>query len=99
MLEDFLRGGFRTAQQGVNRIINEHLAARLRARLSVRRFLSRILVTHGEKLVYEVAKELKNYNRTLLPRLERGLTYGLRPDEKVALLDRTLKLLIEAGTS
>lgn len=99
MLEDYLRGGFRTAQQGVNRIINEHLAARLGEFRTLGKKIPKleILVTYGEKLVHEVAKELKNYNRTLLPRHERGLTYGLRTEEKVALLDRTLKLLIEAG--
>lgn len=99
MLEDYLRGGFRTAQQGVNRIINDHLAARLGEFRTLGKKIPKleILVACGERLVHEVAKELKNYNRTLIPRHERGLTYGLRADEKVALLDRTLKLLIEAG--
>jgi len=99
MLEDYLRGGFRTAQQGVNRIISEHLAARLGEFRTLGKKIPKleILVAQGEKLVHEVAKELKNYNRALLPRFERSLTYGLRTEEKVALLDRTLRLLVEAG--
>lgn len=99
MLEDYLRGGFRTAQQGINRIINEHLAARLGEYRTLGKKIPKleILVACGEKLLHEVAKELKNYNRTLLPRHQKGLTYGLRTEEKTALLDRTLKLLIEAG--
>jgi hypothetical protein len=99
MLEDYLRGGFRTAQQGVNRIINDHLAARLGEYRTLGKKIPKlaILIASGEKLLHEIAKELKAYNRTLLLRHERGITYGLRTDEKVALLDRTLKLLIEAG--
>lgn len=99
MLEDYLRGGFHGPQQGVNRIVNEHLKARLGEFRTLGKKIPKleILVGCGERLVHEIAKELKNYNRTLLPRHEKGLTYGLRTEEKVALLDRTLKLLIEAG--
>lgn len=99
MLEDYLRGSFRTTQQGVNRIINDHLTARLGEFRTLGKKIPKLenLVTSGEKLVYEVAKELKNYNKTHLARHERGITYGLRNEEKVALLDRMLKLLIEAG--
>ncbi|MBI3480041.1 MAG: zinc ribbon domain-containing protein [Nitrosomonadales bacterium] len=99
MLEDFLRGGFKTTQQGVVRIINDHLAARLGEYRTLGKKIPKlgILVASGEKFLHELAKELKNYNRPLLLRNERGITYGLRTDEKVALMERTLKLLIEAG--
>lgn len=99
MLEDYQRGGFRNPQQGVNRIINDHLTARVGEFRTLGKKIPKlaILVTSGEKLVNDIAKELKNYNRKLLPRHEKGLTYGLGVEEKSALLDRTLKLLIEAG--
>ncbi|MDM0002985.1 zinc ribbon domain-containing protein [Variovorax sp. J22P240] len=99
MLEDYLRGGFRTSQQGVTRIINDHLQARLGEFRTLGKKIPKleILVARGEKLVHEIGIELKGYNRTLLPRHEKGVTYGLRVEEKVALLDRTLKLLVEAG--
>jgi hypothetical protein len=99
MLEDYIRGGFRTVQQGTNRIINQHLAARLGEFRTLGKKIPKleILMTCGEKLVFDIAREIKNYNRTLLPRHEKGLTYGLRADEKTALLERTFALLIEAG--
>lgn len=99
MLEDFLRGGFRTAQQGVNRTINDHLSARLGEFRTLGKKIPKlqILVGCGETLVHALARELKAYNRVQLLRHEKGLTYGLRTDEKSALLERTLKLLIEAG--
>jgi hypothetical protein len=99
MLEDFLRGRFRTTQQGVNRVINDHLTARLGEYRTLGKKIPKfeILVASGEKFLHAIAKELKNYNRTLLLRHQRGITYGLRTDEKNALLERTLSLLIEAG--
>jgi hypothetical protein len=99
MLEDFQRGGFRTAQQGVNRTVNDHLAARLGEFRTLGKKIPKleILVAAGDNLVHMVAKELKAYNRLILKRHEKGLTYGLRTEELEPMLDRTLKLLVEAG--
>lgn len=99
MLEDYQRGGFKTAQQGFNRIIVDHLSARLAEFRTLGKKIPKleILVAAGETFVGNVAKELKDYNVQLLARGEKGLAYGIRVDELVPLLERTLNLLIEAG--
>jgi hypothetical protein len=99
MLEDYQRGGFKTAQQGVNRIIVEHLAARLAEFRTLGKKVPKleILVEAGLTFVSNVAKELNEYNVQLLGRGEKGIAYGIRVDELVPLLERTLNLLIEAG--
>jgi hypothetical protein len=99
MLEDYQRGGFKTNQQGVNRIVTGHFEARLSEFRTLGKKIPKleILVSAGEKLVNEIARELKTYNATLLARNEKGLAYGIRTDELVPLLERTLNLLIEAG--
>jgi hypothetical protein len=99
MLEDYLRGGFRTAQQGTNRVVNEHLDARRGEFRTLGKKVPKleILIGSGDRLVHEITKELKNYNRTLIPRSEKGLTYGIRTEEMNPLLDRTLRLLVEVG--
>lgn len=99
MLEDYQRGGFRTAQQGVTRIINEHLSARLGEFRTLGKKAPKleILVASGEKLVHAICVSLKDYNRPLLKRQEKGITYGLRTEVIEPLLERTLRLLIEAG--
>lgn len=100
MLEDFQRGGFKTAQQGANRIVSTHLKARLSEFRTLGKKIPKleILVGAGEKLVHDIARELKAYNsNNLLQRQEKGVAYGIRTDELVPLLERTLNLLIEAG--
>lgn len=58
MLEDYQRGGFKTAQQGVNRIVTEHLTSRLSEFRSLGKKIPKleILVESGEKFVHDVAK-------------------------------------------
>lgn len=99
MLEDFQREKFTTAQQGVNRIIGAHLQARLSEFKSLGKKIPKFetLITAGEDLLQATAKALKEYNRLQLARQTRGITYGLRADERTPLLERTLQLLIEAG--
>lgn len=99
MLEDYQRGGFKTHQQGVNRIIGNHLQSRLDEfkSLGVKIPKFELIVKAGDRLIHSIAKELKVYNAILLSRQEKGLTYGLRLDESTPLLDRTFRLLVEAG--
>lgn len=100
MLEDYQRGKFKTAQQGATRIVADHLSARMSEFRTLGKKIPKleILVEAGEKLVHDVATELKAYNaNNLLQRHEKGVAYGIRTDELVPLLERTLNLLIEAG--
>ena len=99
MLEDYLRGGFRTTQQGANKVVNEHLAARLAEFRTIAKKAPKleILIYKGEELVNLMAKALKNYNVAQISSGRRGIVYGVRNDERTPLLLRTLNLLVEAG--
>jgi hypothetical protein len=93
MLEDYQRGGFKTSQQGFNRVVNGHLESRLAEfkSLGVKIPKFELIVKAGDKLVHAIARELKAFNVPLLARQEKGLTYGLRLDESTPLLERTFK--------
>lgn len=99
MLEEYQRNDFKTPQQGVNRIINDHLAARISEFRSLGTKIPKFghLVNTGEIVLNEITKELKNFNTELLKRHEKELVYGIRRDKLFPLLERMFKLLIEAG--
>jgi len=99
MLDEFTRGGFRTVQQGVNRIVQEHGAARISEfrsiGLKIPKFES--LISTGETVLHEIVRELKRFNETLRARFEKALVYGVREDEITPIVDRMFKLMVEAG--
>ncbi|MGJ0430060.1 zinc ribbon domain-containing protein [Methylobacter sp.] len=99
MLDEFQRGGFTTVQQGVNKIIKEHVDARISEFRSLGIKVPKFekLVITGEEILNEIAKELKVFNKTLAPRQEKQLTYGVQEDELTPIVDRMFKLLVEAG--
>ena len=99
MLEEYQRGGFKTNQQGVNRIIRDHLSARISEFRTLGQKIPKfeILVRVGEVIVNDIAKELKTFNATLLPKRQKELTYGIAREKLGALLERMFKLLVEVG--
>lgn len=99
MLEEYQRGGFKTNQQGINRIIRDHLSARIAEFRTLGQKIPKfeILVKVGEVIVNDIAKELKSFNATLLPKRQKELTYGIAREKLGALLDRMFKLLVEVG--
>jgi len=99
MLDEFQRGGFKTAQQGVNRIIQEHLEARIAEFRSLGKKVPKFeqIIVAGEKVINGIAKEIKAFNETLISRQEKELTYGVREDELTPIVERMFKLLVEAG--
>jgi hypothetical protein len=99
MLEEYQRGGFRTAQQGVNKIIQQHIDARTAEFRSLGKKVPKFeqIVAAGEKVISGIAKEIKMFNETLRSRQEKELTYGVREDELTPIVERMFKLLIEAG--
>lgn len=99
MLEDYQRSRQRSIHQKANRVINDHLTSRLSEFKTLGMKIPKFeqLVLAGDKLLNSIAKELKKYNEILFLRNEKGLHYGIRRDEITPLLERTLKLLIEAG--
>ncbi|MRR56446.1 MAG: zinc ribbon domain-containing protein [Deltaproteobacteria bacterium] len=100
MLEEYQRGGFRNAQQGVNKIIQEHLDARIAEYRSLGKKVPKFeqIIVAGEKIINGIAKEIKTFNETtLISRQEKELTYGVREDELTPIVERMFKLLVEAG--
>jgi hypothetical protein len=99
MLEEFQRGGFSTTQQGTNRILSDHVSARIGEFRSLGTKIPKfeILVDVGETVLQGIARELKVYNAGMLSRQEKGLIYGIAKDKLSPLLDRMFKLLAEVG--
>jgi len=99
MLDEYQRGGFRNTQQGVNKIIQEHLDARIAEYRSLGKKVPKFeqIIIAGEKIINGVAKEIKAFNETLIVRQEKELTYGVREDELTPIVERMFKLLMEAG--
>ena len=99
MLDEFQRGEFANSQQGVNFIIKEHVEARISEFRSLGIKVPKFeqLVITGEVVLNDIAKELKAFNKTLVERQEKQLTYGIQEDELTPIVDRMFKLLVEAG--
>jgi hypothetical protein len=99
MLEEFQRGQFKTAQQGVNRIIQEHLVARISEFRSLGKKVPKFeqIIDAGEKVINGIAREIKVLNEKLMLRQEKELTYGVTENELTPIVERMFKLLVEAG--
>jgi len=99
MLEEFQRGGFTTTQQGTNRILSDHVSARIGEFRTLGAKIPKfeILVRVGETVLQGIARELKGYNAGMLSRQEKGLVFGIVRDKLNPLLERMFKLLAEVG--
>lgn len=99
MLDEYQRGDFNTAQQGVNKIIKEHLEARIAEFRSLGKKIPKFeqIIIAGEKVINGIAKEIKAFNETLILKQEKELTYGVREEELTPIVERMFKLLVEAG--
>jgi hypothetical protein len=99
MLEEYQRGGFATSQQGTNRIVSDHVNARIAELRTLGAKIPKfeILVKVGETVLQDLAKEFKIFNASLLARREKGITYGVVREKLVPLLERMFKLLAEVG--
>lgn len=99
MLEEFQRGDFKTMQQGINKIIHEHLEARLAEFHSLGKKVPKFeyLIEAGEKVLNVAAKEIKLQNEKLIARRQKLLTFGVKEDDLTPMVDRMFKLLVEAG--
>lgn len=99
MLDEYQRGGFKTIQQGVNRIIQEHLDARIAEFRSLGKKIPKFeqIIAAGEKVFNGIAREIKLLNATLVLRQEIELTYGVTEEELTPIVERMFNLLVEAG--
>ena len=99
MLEEYQRHEFHTSQQGANRIVGDHIGARISEFRTLGAKIPKfeILVNIGEIVLQAVGREFKVYNSTLLERQEKGLVYGIVREKLSPLLERMFKLLAEVG--
>ncbi|TDR38424.1 hypothetical protein DFR29_12196 [Tahibacter aquaticus] len=99
MLDEFGRGGFASTQQGVSRIIQHHLDARVGEFRSLGTKVPKLdsLVVAGEAVLEAMAKEIKTANDVSASRDLRQLTYGVVESDLTPIVERMFRLLIEAG--
>jgi hypothetical protein len=99
MLEEYRRGGFRSTQQAVNQIIQDHLDARTAEYRSLGKKVPKIesLVIAGEHVLEGIVAELKTFNLNLAGKNLKQLTYGVAESEMTAIVERMFNLLVEAG--
>ncbi|VVM63619.1 hypothetical protein PS639_01399 [Pseudomonas fluorescens] len=99
MLEEYRRGGFRSSQQAINQIIQDHLDARNAEFRSLGKKVPKIesLVVAGEQVLNGIVAELKSFNTTTAAKNLKQLTYGVAESEMTAIVERMFNLLIEAG--
>ena len=99
MLNEFLRSDFRTSQQGLNRIIQSHVAARLEEfrSLSVKAPKFTSLINRGNEVFRAIVRDLKDFNDAIDSRDEKQLTIGISGIAEYSMVLRMLNLLVEAG--
>ncbi|WP_162945822.1 zinc ribbon domain-containing protein [Pseudomonas sp. DY-1] len=99
MLEEYRRGGFRSSQQAINQIIQDHLDARNAEFRSLGKKVPKIesLVIAGEQVLNGIVAELKSFNGTIAAKKLKQLTYGVSELEMTAIVERMFNLLVEAG--
>ncbi len=99
MLDEYSREQYSTTQQGVNRIVQEHLEARLSEfrTLGIKVPKLESLIKTGEDVLDGIAKAVKTANETLAVKREKQLTWGANENELTPIVERMFKLLVEAG--
>jgi hypothetical protein len=99
MLYEFLRSDFRTSQQGLNRIIQNHTEARLEEfrSLAVKAPKFATLIDRGDEAFRTIVRDLKSFNESLTSRDEKQLTIGISGTDEHSMVVRMLNLLVEAG--
>jgi hypothetical protein len=99
MLDEYTRGGYKTSQQAINNIINEHLSARINEyrSLSMKVPKFRDLISFGEDVLDKFASLLKDANIKLLSKKEKQIFVGIEKDGITPIVERMFNLLVEAG--
>lgn len=99
MLKEYQMGGFKTQQQGLNRITQAHIEARLEEfrSISFKAPKLKTLVEQGEVLFTRILIELKEFNDIQLEKGVKQLRIGISGVKENAHVERMFNLLIEAG--
>jgi hypothetical protein len=99
MLWDYQRRKFKTAQQGVNAIVQEYLDLRLSEYRSLVKKVPKFatVIRTGEQLLNEMALAVKDANALAAPKGEKQVSVGVLKEDITPLVKRMFDLLIEAG--
>jgi len=99
MLYEYKRGEFVTSQQGINKIIENFIGARIDEyrSLSLKAPKFGTLINSGEKVFQNIVHGLKTLNDTLVERDEKQFKVGISDAYDQPFVGRLFRLLVEAG--
>lgn len=99
MLQEYQMGGFKTPQQGLNRIVQAHVDARLEEFRSIALKSPKLatLVKQGGELFNQIVIALKKFNDAQLEKGMKQLRIGVSDVDDKPHVERMFNLLIEAG--
>ncbi|RCS73555.1 ORC-CDC6 family AAA ATPase [Vibrio casei] len=99
MLQDYQDGGFRSQQQGLNRIIQSHIGARIEEFKSIT-FKSpklKSLIQCGDNIFDKICEDLKKDNEDKQQKNLKQLKIGISGIDSKPHVERMFNLLVEAG--
>ncbi|WP_175970912.1 zinc ribbon domain-containing protein [Burkholderia sp. BCC0322] len=99
MLWDYQRRKFKTAQQGVNAIVQEYLDLRLSEYRSLAKKVPKFatVIRTGEQLLTQMTLAVKDANAAAAVKGEKQVSVGVLKDDITPLVKRMFDLLVEAG--
>lgn len=99
MLKEYQMGRFKTLQQGLNGIVQTHVAARLEEfrSISLKSPKLKTLIDKGDLLFTRIVTALKEFNDNQLEKGNKQLRVGISGIDENPHIERMFNLLIEAG--
>ncbi|EHZ6871296.1 zinc ribbon domain-containing protein [Providencia rettgeri] len=99
MLQEFQNNNFSTTQQGLNRIIQQHVEHRIEEFRSIQLKSPKLknILEVGEDVFNDICNELKKTNDTLNKKNVKQLRFGISGINEYPFVERMFNLLIEAG--
>lgn len=99
MLQEFQNNNFSTTQQGLNKIIQQHVEHRIEEFRSIHLKSPKLknILAVGEGVFNEICNQLKKTNDILNKKGFKQLRFGISGINEYPFVERMLNLLIEAG--
>lgn len=99
MMQEFILGDFKTQQQGLNRIVQHHIEARIEEFRSIKLKSPKLknLLETGESVFDRICEEVKLNNSKAVEISHKQLRIGVSDVQDNSYVERMFNLLIEAG--
>jgi ABC-type branched-subunit amino acid transport system ATPase component len=99
MMQEFLAGDFKTQQQGLNRIVQQHIEARVDEFQSIQLKSPKLkkLLESGERVFDIICEEVKENNDKAIQANNKQLKVGVSDVDSNPYVERMFNLLVEAG--